>query len=96
LEDKLTNNRIKCYGLISRMNKGRRIPMVLNTKVKGKHPKGRLSYRREQQVRKDITQKEEHLKKLRRRRSCGKSQTDREAWLSNDRHRVEEEEKKKK
>jgi hypothetical protein len=44
---------------------------VLNMKVKGKFPRGRPRTRWEQQVRKDVTQKEEHGRKL-RRTSCGK------------------------
>jgi hypothetical protein len=32
-----------------------RIPMVLNMKVKGKDPKGRVRSRWEQQARKDVT-----------------------------------------
>jgi hypothetical protein len=52
-------------------------------KVKGKFPKGRPRSRWEEQVRKNITQKERRRwgEKL-RRRSTGKTETDRKAWLS--------------
>jgi hypothetical protein len=48
---------------------------VLNMKVKGKCPSGGLRSRWEQQVRKDVTQKEECGKKL-MRRSYGKTDID--------------------
>jgi hypothetical protein len=41
LKDKLTNNRMRWYGHILRMNE-ERISNVLNKKVKGKLPRGRL------------------------------------------------------
>jgi hypothetical protein len=59
------------------VNKKRIPKKVLNMKVKGKHPRGRLRLRWEQHVRKDVTQ-EEHGKKL-RRRMCGKTEIDGEA-----------------
>jgi hypothetical protein len=59
--------------------KEEKIKKSSNMKVKGKHPRGRLRSRWEQQVRKDVTMKEENRKKLRRRRTCRK--TDAEAWL---------------
>jgi hypothetical protein len=46
--------------------------------VKGKHPRGRLKPRREQQVRKDVTQRKEDRRKILRMKSCGKKETDRE------------------
>jgi hypothetical protein len=45
LEDKLTNNRMRLYGHILRMNEERILNYVLNMKVKGKHLKGRLKSR---------------------------------------------------
>jgi hypothetical protein len=59
------------------MNEERIPKKVLNIKVKRKCPRGILRPRQEQQVRKDVTQKEEHRKKL--RRSCGKTEMDRGA-----------------
>jgi hypothetical protein len=55
---------------------------VWNMNVKGKGPRGRPRSTWEQQVRKDATQKEENCGEKMRRKSCGKTQTDGEAWLS--------------
>jgi hypothetical protein len=61
----------------------KRIPKnVMNMKAKGKHPRGRP------RPRKDVTQKEECGKKLRRRRNYGKK-GDREVWLSDSPHKQE-------
>jgi predicted NAD-dependent protein-ADP-ribosyltransferase YbiA (DUF1768 family) len=89
LEGKLTNKRIRWYGHVSRMNEVRIAKNVLNIKAIGKCPTGRLRSKWEQQVRKGVMQKEEHEKKRRKRRSCGKTQIERqtdryregEAWL---------------
>jgi hypothetical protein len=41
-----------------------RIPKILNMKLKGKHPRERSNLWWEQQVRKDVTQKEETYKEI--------------------------------
>jgi hypothetical protein len=51
LKGKLTNNRIKWYGHVLRMNEQRIPKKVFNMKVKGKYPNGRPRLRWEQQVR---------------------------------------------
>jgi hypothetical protein len=48
---------------------------VLNIRVKGKCPRGRLKSRWEQQVRKAVTQKQRRPWKTLRRRKCGKIET---------------------
>jgi hypothetical protein len=49
---------MRWYGHILRMNEERIPNKVLNMTVKGKCPRGRLRSRMEQEVRKDVTQKE--------------------------------------
>jgi hypothetical protein len=51
-------------------------------KLKGKGPRGRLRSRWEQQLRKDITQKEERERKL-RRNGFGKRETDGQVVIRN-------------
>jgi hypothetical protein len=57
LEGKLTNNRTRWCGHILRMNE-RIQKKVQNMKAKGKQSKGRPRSRWEQQVRKDVTERE--------------------------------------
>jgi hypothetical protein len=54
------------------MNEERILKYVLSIKVKREGPRECISSRWEQQVRRDITQEEEHENKF--RRNCGKSE----------------------
>jgi hypothetical protein len=58
LQGKLANNRLRWYRHDLRIIEDRIPATVLNTKVKQKQPRGRPRSIREQQVRKNITQKE--------------------------------------
>jgi hypothetical protein len=58
LESKLTINRMRRYGHISRMNHKRIPRSVLNMKEKGKPHRGRPRSRHVKQVKKDVTQEE--------------------------------------
>lgn len=66
LEGEAANNRTRCYAHILRSNKDSTPKKVLNVKLKWKHRPGRQKSRWKQQVRKAVTWKEGHGKKLRR------------------------------
>jgi hypothetical protein len=59
-------------------------------KLKVKHTRGRTRSRWEQQIRKDVAQKEGGKEELGKKlRSCGKTERDGEVWLSDNSHKVE-------
>jgi hypothetical protein len=58
LKGKITNNRLRLYGRVLRMNEERIPENVLNMEIKWKQPRGRQRLRWEQQIRKNVTQKE--------------------------------------
>jgi hypothetical protein len=88
LENKLSNNRIRWYGHILRMKEERMTKKVLSMKVKGECPRGRLSLRWENQVRK-ICHIEGRNSMGRNRGGVAGRQMNGEAWLSEDPHKVE-------
>jgi hypothetical protein len=85
MEGKLINNKTRWYGHILRINNERIWKKVMNKKKStqredqdqdGNDRLGKMLHKR----------KEEHGKKL-RMRSCGKTEIDGEAWLSNNPHK---------
>jgi hypothetical protein len=82
LEDKVTNNKMRWYAHILRVNEDRIPKTVLNTKVKGKCPRGTSRSRWEQQVRKYVTQREGRTQGGNEDDSYGKTEKDGEKWLS--------------
>jgi len=56
----LTNNEMRWHGFVLRTSE-ERISKVSNMKVKGKRPRARLRSTQDQQVRKDVTQREGRL-----------------------------------
>jgi hypothetical protein len=58
LKYKLIRNRIRWYTQILKRNEEGMLKEVLNIK-NGKHPRGKLISRQEQQVRKDVTERKD-------------------------------------
>lgn len=93
LEDKLINNSIRWYRHILRLKKDRIPKKVLNTKLRGKYPRGVLRSKSKHKDRKYVTQKKDKCGKKqrkRRMRTVGKMETNGDVWLLEHPPKVEE------